>query len=106
MHAEYGVGRYLGLTTLVAGGTSGEFLHLEYSDGDKLYAPVHALDLISRYTGASPENAPLHRLGSDQWAKAKQRAIKKIRDVAAELLDVYARRAARPGHSGHWQESD
>ena len=106
VHAEYGVGRYLGLITLVAGGTSGEFLHLEYADGDKLYVPVHALDLISRYTGASPENAPLHRLGSDQWAKAKQRAIKKIRDVAAELLDVYARRAARPGHSFHWQESD
>ena len=106
VHAEYGVGRYLGLTTLVAGGTSGEFLHLEYADGDKLYVPVHALDLISRYTGASPENAPLHRLGSDQWAKAKRRAINKIRDVAAELLDVYARRAARPGHSFRWQESD
>jgi len=106
VHAEYGVGRYLGLTTLVAGGTSGEFLHLEYADSDKLYVPVHALDLISRYTGASPENAPLHRLGSDQWAKAKRRAINKIRDVAAELLDVYARRAARPGHSFHWQEND
>ena len=106
VHAEYGVGRYLGLTTLVAGGTSGEFLHLEYADGDKLYVPVHALDLISRYTGASPENAPLHRLGSDQWAKARRRAIDRIRDVAAELLDVYARRAARPGHSFHWQETD
>jgi len=106
VHAEYGVGRYLGLTTLEAGGTSGEFLHLEYADGDKLYVPVHALDLISRYTGASPENAPLHRLGSDQWAKARRRAINKIRDVAAELLDVYARRAARPGHSFRWEESD
>jgi transcription-repair coupling factor (superfamily II helicase) len=106
VHAEYGIGRYLGLTTLVAGGTSGEFLHLEYADGDKLYVPVHALDLISRYTGASPENAPLHRLGSDQWAKARRRAINKIRDVAAELLDVYARRAARPGHSFRWQEND
>ena len=68
--------------------------------------PVHSLDLISRYTGASPENAPLHRLGSDQWAKARQRAIKKIRDVAAELLDIYARRAARPGHAFHWPEAD
>ena len=106
VHAEYGVGRYLGLTTLEAGGVSGEFLHLEYADGDKLYVPVHALDLISRYTGASPENAPLHRLGSDQWAKARRRAINKIRDVAAELLDVYARRAARPGHSFRWQETD
>jgi transcription-repair coupling factor (superfamily II helicase) len=106
VHAEYGVGRYRGLVTLEAGGTEGEFLHLEYADGDKLYVPVHALELISRYTGASPENAPLHRLGSDQWAKARQRAIKKIRDVAAELLDVYARRAARPGHSFHWPEAD
>jgi transcription-repair coupling factor (superfamily II helicase) len=106
VHAEYGVGRYRGLVTLAAGGTEGEFLHLEYADGDKLYVPVHALELISRYTGASPENAPLHRLGSDQWAKAKKRAISKIRDVAAVLLDVYARRAARPGHSFHWAEAD
>ncbi|MFT5501545.1 MAG: transcription-repair coupling factor (superfamily II helicase) [Woeseiaceae bacterium] len=106
VHAEYGVGRYCGLITLETGGIRGEFLHLEYADGDKLYVPVHALDLISRYTGASPENAPLHRLGSDQWAKAKKRAINKIRDVAAELLDVYARRAARPGHSFSWSEAD
>ena len=106
VHEEYGVGRYLGLVTLEAGGIEAEFLHLEYADGDKLYVPVHALDLISRYTGASPDNAPLHRLGSDQWSKAKQRAIKKIRDVAAELLDIYARRAARPGHRFHWPEED
>ena len=106
VHEEYGIGRYLGLTTLEAGGITAEFLHLEYADSDKLYVPVHALDLISRYTGASPENAPLHRLGSDQWTKAKQRAIRRIRDVAAELLDVYARRAARPGHRFRWSESD
>jgi transcription-repair coupling factor (superfamily II helicase) len=106
VHEEYGVGRYLGLETLEVGGISAEFLHLEYADGDKLYVPVHALDLISRYTGASPDTAPLHRLGSDQWAKAKRRAIKRIRDVAAELLDVYARRAARPGFSFHWPEGE
>jgi transcription-repair coupling factor (superfamily II helicase) len=106
VHAEYGVGRYLGLITLEVGGVVAEFLHLEYADSDKLYVPVHALDLISRFTGASPESAPLHRLGSDQWAKARRRAIKKIRDVAAELLDVYARRAARPGHRFRWSESD
>ncbi len=106
VHEEYGVGRYLGLITLQTGGITAEFLHLEYADGDKLYVPVHALDLISRYTGASPEKAPLHRLGSDQWAKAKRRAIKKIRDVAAELLDVYARRAARSGFSFHWPEAE
>ena len=106
VHEEYGVGRYLGLITLEVGDITAEFLHLEYADGDKLYVPVHALDLISRYTGASPDNAPLHRLGSDQWDKAKRRAIKKIRDVAAELLDVYARRAARPGFSFHWPENE
>lgn len=106
VHEEYGVGRYLGLIMLAAGGTTGEFLHLEYAANDKLYVPVHALDLISRYTGASPENAPLHRLGSDQWAKAKRRAIAKIRDVAAELLDIYARRAARRGHPFRWSEAE
>ena len=106
VHAEYGVGRYLGLITLETGGITAEFLHLEYADGDKLYVPVGSLDQMSRYTGASADNAPLHRLGSDQWAKAKQRAIQRIRDVAAELLDVYARRAARPGHRFRWSEAD
>jgi len=106
VHAEYGVGRYLGLTTLETGGITAEFLELEYADGDKLYVPVHALELISRYTGASADNAPLHRLGSDQWAKARKRAIRQIRDVAAELLDIYARREARPGHSFKWPETD
>lgn len=106
VHAEYGVGRYLGLMTLETGGIRAEFLSLLYADGDKLYVPVHALDRISRYTGASPENAPLHRLGSDQWAKAKQRATARIHDVAAELLDVYARRAARPGHRFRWPAAE
>ncbi|MCI0517431.1 MAG: transcription-repair coupling factor, partial [Woeseiaceae bacterium] len=106
VHADYGVGRYRGLVSLRPGGVEGEFLHLEYADGDKLYVPVHALNLISRYTGASPENAPLHKLGSDQWAKARRRATDRIRDVAAELLDVYARRAARPGHRFHWPEAE
>jgi transcription-repair coupling factor (superfamily II helicase) len=106
VHAEYGVGRYLGLITLEAGGIKAEFLHLQYADSDKLYVPVHALELISRYTGASPDNAPLHRLGSDQWEKARKRAIKKIRDVAAELLDIYARRAARVGHRFRWPENE
>ncbi|HUD96664.1 MAG TPA: CarD family transcriptional regulator, partial [Woeseiaceae bacterium] len=106
VHAEYGVGRYCGLITLETGGIVGEFLHLEYADGDRLYVPVGSLALISRYTGASPENAPLHKLGSDQWARAKQRAIRRIHDVAAELLDVYARRAARPGHSFRWPAAE
>ena len=106
VHTEYGVGRYQGLTTLEVGGMVAEFMHLEYADGDKLYVPVNAVDLISRYTGASPENAPLHRLGSDQWMKVRKRAVNQIRDIAAELLDISARRAARPGHRFHWSELD
>ena len=99
VHEDYGVGRYLGLVTLEIQGLTTEFLSLEYAGGDKLYVPVHALHLISRYTGASPEHAPLHRLGGDQWQKTKRRAAKRIRDVAAELLDLYARRMARAGHA-------
>ncbi len=97
VHEEHGVGRFLGLQTLQFDGQSTEFLTLEYARGDKLYVPVSSLHLISRYTGASPENAPLHRLGSDQWEKARRRAAEKVRDVAAELLDIYARREARQG---------
>ncbi|MDX1569091.1 MAG: transcription-repair coupling factor [Xanthomonadales bacterium] len=99
VHEDYGVGRYLGLTRLDAGGLDGEFLTLEYAQGDKLYVPVASLDLISRYTGSSADTAPLHRLGGDQWEKAKQRAAKRARDVAAELLEIYARRQARKGRA-------
>lgn len=106
VHEEYGVGRYRGLQTLDAGGVLNEYLTLEYAGGDKVYVPVHALHLISRYTGASAESAPLHRLGSDQWARARRRAAERVRDVAAELLDVYARRAARTGHAFHADEAD
>jgi len=97
VHEEHGVGRFLGLQTLEVGGQKTEFLTLEYARGDKLYVPVSSLNLISRYTGASPEAAPLHRLGSDQWEKARRKAAEKVRDVAAELLDIYARREARQG---------
>jgi len=99
VHEEHGIGRYLGLQKLNVGNNETEFLTLEYADNAKLYVPVASLHLISRYSGASPENAPLHRLGSDHWQKAKRRAAERARDVAAELLDVYARRAARKGHS-------
>ena len=99
VHEDYGVGRYLGLTTMTAGGHEAEFLVLEYADGDKLYVPVQSLERVSRYTGAATDDAPLHRLGGDQWSKARARAAAKIRDAAAELLDVYARRAARQGHA-------
>jgi transcription-repair coupling factor (superfamily II helicase) len=99
VHEEHGVGRYLGLQTIEAGGQRNEFLTLEYARGDKLYVPVSALQLVSRYTGVSPENAPLHRLGSGQWDKARRKAAEKARDAAAELLDIYARRAAHQGHA-------
>ncbi|MFE8033066.1 transcription-repair coupling factor [Thiohalocapsa marina] len=97
VHEEHGVGRFLGLQTIAVGGSRAEFLALEYARGDKLYVPVSSLHLISRYTGSAPENAPLHRLGTDQWDKVKRKAAQKARDVAAELLDIYARRAARQG---------
>jgi transcription-repair coupling factor (superfamily II helicase) len=97
VHEDYGVGRYRGLTTMATGGMTAEFLVLEYAEGDRLYVPVQALERVSRYTGAPAETAPLHRLGGDQWQKARQRAAARIRDAAAELLDVYSRRASRPG---------
>ena len=109
VHEEHGVGRYLGLQSLKLGALSGqalnlqnsetEFLTLEYAGGDKLYVPVSSLHLISRYTGAAPENAPLHRLGGEQWQRARRKAAERVHDVAAELLDIYARRAARQGHA-------
>ncbi len=99
VHEDHGVGRYQGLQTLEVSGMQTEFLTLEYAKGDKLYVPVSSLHLISRYSGASPDNAPLHRLGGDQWEKAKRKAAEKVRDVAAELLEIYARRAANEGHA-------
>ncbi|MEP3824605.1 MAG: transcription-repair coupling factor [Marinobacter sp.] len=97
VHIDHGVGRYKGLETISAGGESNEFLTLEYAGGSKLYVPVSSLHLISRYAGADEEHAPLHKLGTERWSNAKQKALEKIRDTAAELLDVYARREARKG---------
>ncbi|MCP4596417.1 transcription-repair coupling factor, partial [Neptuniibacter sp.] len=97
VHLDHGVGRYLGLQTIELEGETNEFLTLEYADGAKLYVPVSSLHLISRYTGTGDENAPLHRLGTEQWSKAKRKAAEKARDAAAELLDIYARRASRVG---------
>jgi len=99
VHEEYGVGRYLGLQTLDVGDGKTEFLTLEYAGGDKLYIPVFALHFISRYTGTSPENAPLHRLGGDAWEKAKSRARQKAHDAAVEILELQALRNARKGHA-------
>jgi transcription-repair coupling factor (superfamily II helicase) len=106
VHEEHGVGRFIGLQHLDIGGQRTEFLTLEYARGDKLYVPVGSLQLISRYSGASPESAPLHRLGSDQWEKARKRAAERVRDVAAELLDIYARREARQGQALPTPEDD
>jgi len=97
VHEDHGVGRYRGLRTLDVGGSEGEFLCIEYADGDLLYVPVASLHLVGRYTGADPEHAPLHRLGGNAWQKARARAAERAFDVAAELLEVHARRAARPG---------
>ncbi len=110
VHLMHGIGRYRGLISLDlnAGNGAGpsEFLHLEYADDTKLYVPVSQLQLIARYTGVSAEEAPLHKLGSDQWAKAKRRAAEQVRDAAAELLDLYARRASREGHAHRWSTHD
>jgi len=97
VHEDHGVGRYLGLQILDIGAHPGEFLCIEYADGDKLYVPVASLHLVGRFTGADPEHAPLHRLGSGQWQRARSKAAARAHDVAAELLDIHARRAARAG---------
>ena len=97
VHEDHGVGRYRGLVRLEAGGQAGEYLEIEYAKGDRLYVPVAQLHLINRYSGASPETAPLHSLGGEQWAKAKRRAAEKVHDVAAELLEIHAKRQARAG---------
>ncbi|MGK9064459.1 transcription-repair coupling factor [Stutzerimonas chloritidismutans] len=99
VHIDHGVGRYQGLVTLEIEGQSAEFLMLQYADEAKLYVPVSSLHLIARYTGSDDALAPLHRLGSETWQKAKRKAAEQVRDVAAELLDIYARRAARKGHA-------
>ncbi|KQV89130.1 transcription-repair coupling factor [Pelomonas sp. Root1237] len=109
VHINHGIGRYQGLVNIDVGDGSSEFLHLEYADKATLYVPVAQLHLIGRYTGVSAEEAPLHKLGSGQWEKAKRKAAEQVRDTAAELLNLYARRAAREGHafrySGHDYEA-
>lgn len=99
VHIDHGVGRYLGLVTMEFDGQAAEFLALMYAEEAKLYVPVASLHLIARYTGSDDSLAPLHRLGSETWQKAKRKAAEQVRDVAAELLDIYARRAAREGHA-------
>ena len=113
VHAAHGIGRYRGLTNMDLGeknpdGTPAlqEMLHLEYANKATLYVPVSQLHLIGRYTGVSADEAPLHKLGSGQWEKAKRKAAEQVRDAAAELLNIYARRAAREGHAFRYSPQD
>jgi transcription-repair coupling factor (superfamily II helicase) len=106
VHSAHGIGRYKGLINMDLGQGSSEFLHLQYADEATLYVPVSQLHQISRYTGVSADEAPLHRLGSGQWEKAKRRAAEQVRDSAAELLNIYARRAAREGHAFRYSPND
>ena len=106
VHEQHGIGRYMGLQNLDLGDGSTEFLLLEYAGNDKLYVPVSQLHLISRYTGAAQDDAPLHKLGSGHWEKAKRKAAEQIRDTAAELLNLYAQRAARQGYQFKLNQHD
>ncbi len=114
VHSAHGIGRYRGLMNMDLGQGKNpdgspvlqEMLHLEYADKATLYVPVAQLHMISRYTGVSADEAPLHRLGSGQWEKAKRKAAEQVRDAAAELLNIYARRAAREGHAFRFVPQD
>lgn len=106
VHADHGVGRYRGLQKITTGDVETEFLYLEYAGGDKLYVPVSSLHLIHRFTGADADSAPLHKLGNDRWGKARKKAAERARDVAAELLEIQARRAAEPGIAFKINEQD
>ncbi|HEX6363183.1 MAG TPA: transcription-repair coupling factor, partial [Albitalea sp.] len=106
VHANHGIGRYQGLLNIDLGDGPSEFLHLQYADKATLYVPVAQLHLISRYTGVSAEEAPLHKLGSGQWERARRKAAEQVRDTAAELLNLYARRAAREGFAFRFSPHD
>ncbi len=106
VHINHGIGRYMGLISMDMGEGETEFLHLEYAKDAKLYVPVSQLHVMSRYSGASADDAPLHALGSGQWEKAKKKAAQQVRDTAAELLNLYARRALRQGHSFEYSAHD
>ena len=106
VHSSHGIGRYMGLVHMDLGEGQTEFLHLEYANGDKLYVPVSQLHVITRYAGADPEAVNLHTLGSGQWEKAKKKAAQQVRDTAAELLALYAQRAARKGHQFDFKQHD
>ncbi|MBU6441523.1 MAG: transcription-repair coupling factor [Betaproteobacteria bacterium] len=106
VHQQHGIGRYQGLVSMDLGDGPTELLHILYAKEASLYVPVAQLHLIARYSGVDPEHAPLHTLGSGQWDKARRKAAEQIRDTAAELLNLYARRASRPGHAFRFPAQD
>ena len=106
VHVDHGVGRYQGLEVMDLGDTTGEFLCLEYAQQAKIYVPVDKLQLIHRYSGTAGASPPLHKLGTSQWSKSRQKAEKRARDTAAELLEIYARRAAQQGHAYPVDDND
>ncbi|WP_211251174.1 transcription-repair coupling factor [Deefgea rivuli] len=106
VHEAHGIGRYMGLTSMDLGDGATELLLIEYSGNDKLYVPVSQLHVISRYSGGASDTAPMHKLGSGSWEKTKRKAAEQVRDTAAELLNLYARRAAREGHAFEWNPHD
>jgi transcription-repair coupling factor (superfamily II helicase) len=106
VHVEHGIGRYLGLQTIAVGEQPAEYLTIEYADAAKLYVPIASLHLVGRYFAADADNVIYNHLGSKRWDKVKRKALEKIYDVAAELLDIYARRAVRPGYVFSQPEAD
>ena len=106
VHIDHGIGRYRGLKDVDIGEQANEFLHLEYANSASLYVPVSQLNCINRYCGSDPENAPLHVLGSERWNKEKTKAIKQVRDTAAKLLGLYAKRAAKKGYAFQFNQSE
>ena len=106
VHQQHGIGRYQGLVSMDLGDGPTELLHIRYANDASLYVPVSQLHLIARYSGVDPEHAPLHTLGSGQWDKARRKAAEQVRDTAAELLNLYARRASRPGHAFRFPAQD
>ena len=106
VHIEHGIGTYEGLSSLSMSGQENEYLTLLYANDEKLYVPIHNLDLISRYSGTNIDQAPRNKLGSDKWEKTKEKALKKVQDVAAELLDIYAKRSLKVGYSNILNQND
>ena len=106
VHLVHGIGRYAGLETINTGCGMEEFLRLDYAKDAKLFVPVAQLQMISRYTGSDAEHAPLHHLGKNDWEKTKKKAAEKIRDTAAELLNLYAKRQKSLGHAFEFSRID